>query len=107
MTNPFAKAHADIFNKLKEAGDSELVDAVFQPATGDSIPLVVWLYKEDDYQVSEFEGQVFEELTLIEYLLADINRDVVEDETFTIGGDVYVVESVKSRDDVSRKALVV
>jgi len=107
MTNPFAKAHNDIFTRLKDAGDTEIVDALFTPESGSPVPLVVWIYKDDDLQISEFEGQITEEITIIEYLLTDINRDVVEDETFTIGDDVYVVEAIHSRTDVSRKALVV
>ena len=107
MTDVFSEALSDIYNTFQDAGDTGIRDAVFNPAVGDPLSCKVRIYNTDSLQVEGFEGQVTEEITVIEYQLAEIGRDIEDGETFVIDGTTYTADGMQGRDSVSRRVAVV
>jgi predicted metal-dependent phosphoesterase TrpH len=70
------------------------VDAVFDPKTGEAIPLRV--IKEEGVAHEPVGGIVQAAVSQIEihYMRTDLDRRVVNGETFTIDGTVYTVHSM-------------
>lgn len=80
------------------AGNFEHVDATFWPETGEPITLNVELRVETEFQPIAFEGQTFEHMTTILYVLADIGREVDSGEVFEISSTKYTVRSIIEND---------
>lgn len=107
MTDVFSEALSDIYDAFQDAGDTGIMDAVFNPAIGDPVSCTVRIYNTDDRQVEGFEGQVTEEITVIEYQLSEIGRDIEDGETFVINGTTYTADGMQGRDSVSRRIAVI
>ena len=75
------------------------VDAVFSPKSGEDIPLRG--IKEEGVAHEPFSGIVQAAVSQIEiqYMRADLDRRVVNGETFTIGETVYTVHSMSPYPD--------
>ena len=82
--------------------------ATFYPLTGAPVSLTVNVITEDNIELSGYTAEVQEDETVVEYLRADINRDVVSGEWFTIAslGQVLTVKNIKERDRFSIQAVV-
>lgn len=76
------------------AGNFEHVDATFWPTTGAPITLNVEKRVETNLQPGGFDGQVWEQMTTILYVFADIGREVDTGEVFEISSTKYAVRSV-------------
>lgn len=107
MPDIFAAAAKTVYETLQQVGDTEICDAVFYPVVGDSIPCTVWKYLDEKLQPGAFDGQVTEEILIIEYQLLEIDRDVVDGEYFIIDGDTYTADGITGRDSVTVKVAVV
>jgi hypothetical protein len=107
MADPFKAALADFYTSLALDGVEEVKSATFTPATGAAVACTVRFYKEDNLEPDGFSARVTGELALIEYQRSEISRDAVRGETFTIGGVAYTVQSIKDRDSVSIRVVVI
>ena len=82
--------------------------ATFVPLNGENISCSVVVDSEDRFLVDGFEGQAADIRDIIVYSLSDIGRDVKRGERFilTDTGEMYVVDGIESRDDISVRAFV-
>jgi hypothetical protein len=106
MPDPFAIAMTRMFAKLAASGVEEVKSASFVPAFGVEVPCTVRLYREDNIESSDMTARVTGELLLIEYQRAEISRDAVRGESFSIDGTAYTVQAIKDRDGVSVRVVV-
>ena len=83
MTDVFDTALIDIFSALGS-------EAVFTPSSGDAVTLYVNKDQAIGTQGGLDAGRVIVEDT-IEYIIADIGREAVKGETFTIGSAIYTM----------------
>jgi len=81
-------------------------EAIFHPATGEGIPCHVFIDFDVDVKVEDLETQVWERTTVIEADLAEIGREPVRDEGFTVAGVMYRVKRILGNDGFSVKAAV-
>jgi len=99
----FAAALPGIFDAAGE-------DAVFTPATGDSIPCKVFIDFNVMLQPSGVETQVWQQGTTIEALLSVLTREPNRGETFTLDipsdDTIYTVQAILENDGLTVKAVV-
>ena len=106
MPDVFASALTKIYETFQDQDDPEIQDAIFIPETGDTVPCKIRIYEDDEPYPDGYSAQVLESEIIIEYQKADINRDAVRGETFTIGETIYTVGTIRSRDSVSFRVVV-
>lgn len=99
----FAAALPDIFEAAAE-------EAVFTPATGDSIPCLVFIDFNVQLQPAGMEVQIWQQGTTIEALLSEIGREPNRGEIFTLDipsdDTVYTVQAILENDGLTVKAVV-
>ena len=81
------------------------VDAVFTPLTGEPSSFKVLFTESMQLQPSGM-SQTWLQVKTIEYSLADLAREAMVGETFTIGGTQYAVQSIMNNDGYVIKAVV-
>lgn len=101
MTDPFAIAISDIFNSA--VGD----DATFTPAGGAAISCRVILERGVMMQPASLVAQVYERGTTIEAQLAEILAEPKRGDTFTVGSDTFIVQSIDRNDGLTVRAIVI
>jgi len=93
-------AFADLSDQFAESLLAEMgVSAIFTPAAGDPVTLMVSYQEEVFLQPGALTSEVYAPAKTIEFHLSDLGRKPVEGETFTIGSTVYKVASILSTDD--------
>lgn len=100
MTDPFAKAVADIFNSAVGA------DATFTLAGGTAVSCRVILERNVLMQPSSMDVQVWERGTTIEAQLAEIINEPDRGDTFAVGSETFTVQSIEENDGITVKAIV-
>lgn len=100
MTDPFAKAVADIFNSVIG------VDATFTLAGSTAIPCRVILERSVLMQPTSMDAQVYERGTTIEAQLAEITNEPNRGDTFTVGTETFTVQSIEENDGITVKVIV-
>jgi len=96
----FLSALRDIYNSAVGA------DAVYAPLSGSSVSCRVILNRSVVLQPVSMETQVVEYGMTIEAILADLGRIPARGETFTIGAEIFTVQSI-SRNDGDEIELIV
>jgi hypothetical protein len=81
------------------------VDATFNPLSGAPSSLRVMFAESMQLQPSGMT-QTWLQVKTIEYSLADLNREAMVGESFTIGGMRYFVQSIMNNDGYVVKAVV-
>ena len=81
------------------------VDAAFTPLTGAPSSIKVVFAESMQLQPSGLT-QTWLQVKTIEYSLADLNREAMVGESFTIGGMRYFVQSIMNNDGYVVKAVV-
>ena len=81
------------------------VDATFNPLSGTPSSLRVMFAESMQLQPSGLT-QTWLQVKTIEYSLADLNREAMVGESFTIGGMRYFVQSIMNNDGYVVKAVV-
>lgn len=81
------------------------VDAVFTPLNGEPSSFKVLFTESMQLQPSGM-SQTWLQVKTIEYSLADLAREAMVGETFTIGGIPYAVQSIMNNDGYVIKAVV-
>ena len=81
------------------------VDAVFTPLTGEPSSFKVQFTESMQLQPSGMT-QTWLQVKAIEYSLADLEREVMVGEIFTIDGTPYAVQSIMNNDGYVIKAVV-
>jgi hypothetical protein len=93
-------AFADVIDQFADALFGEMgVSAIFTPAAGDPVTLMVSYQEEILLQPGALTAEVYAPAKTIEFQLSDIGRKPVEGETFTIGSTVYKVASILASED--------
>ncbi len=81
------------------------VDAVFTPLSGKPSSFKVMFTESMLLQPSGM-SQTWLQVKTIEYSLADLAREAMVGETFTVGGTPYAVQSIMNNDGYVIKAVV-
>jgi hypothetical protein len=81
------------------------VDAVFTPLNGEPSSFKV-LFTESMQMQPSGMSQTWLQVKTIEYSLADLAREAMVGETFTIDGTPYAVQSIMNNDGYVVKAVV-
>jgi hypothetical protein len=81
------------------------VDAVFTPLSGEPSSFKVMFTESMQLQPSGMT-QTWLQVKTIEYSLADLEREAMVGETFTIGGTPHAVQSIMNNDGYVIKAVV-
>ena len=95
----FREALPDIFDDTGE-------EAIFTPAAGDPVPCRVFIEFGVLLQPGGTGGQVTARSTTIKALLSEIGREPNRNETFTLDGTVYKVESPLENNGLTVKMVV-
>lgn len=95
------QAVADILSAETGLG----VSATFTPASGPAVSLDVHFRQQSELQPSG-TAQTWEIGSTIEYALADLGREALVGETFTIASAVWTVRKVESADGYAVKVVV-
>ena len=81
-------------------------EATYQPSVGDPVTVQVMLAEGVDLQPGWAESQAPARGKTIEALLSALGKEPDRTETFTIGTDVYTVQSVEETDGRFVKVIV-
>lgn len=89
----FDNAAEDLFNRIGR-------DAVYQPIVGSPVSCKIVIERDVDLEPFGLNAQVWGKGITIEAILSVLGKEPDAEETFTVDGIIYEVQTIKENDEI-------